>query len=480
MYTIDDFKTLGLYEEKAAEEDHEFVSGKVISNLPSKIQYALANSGGSTHGSNKSSQDASVITLMLRHGLSADDCYATFMQSPRGRDAVTRKNGHSEDYLSRTIRRAMSFVSENPNPVSSKLQVNFANRRTDEVGTGIIISKAHEVETEKVNWLWPGFIPAGRLTLLAGDPSMGKSTIVADIISRMSKGKLMPSGVRGITGSSLVASAEDAPEDTIVPRLIASDADLKRVGIIREVREEQEVGENSTRYLSFPRDLNLLRETLTNQSCRLLIIDPLNAFIERGVDTYKDQDIRSILHPLEMIAQETGTAIVIVAHLNKKEDASTLYRIGGSIGFIGAARSVLAVTRQDDLRILFSLKSNLCRRPTSLSYEIRDTKKVKSTKNTWKGEDTIHSSSIRWLGEVDFDPFVKKAEASPTGASEEEARSFLRSLLSEGAVEVDTIYDQAKQAGITKTVINRVRASVDVTAVRRSGNWFWQINQTES
>lgn len=473
MYTIDDFKRLGLYEERSSEEEYVFSEGRVATSLSSRIQYSLNNPGGNTHNSNRSSQDSSVITSMLRAGINPNDTFKTFANSPRGADARERKNSHFEDYLQRTIRKCIAFIESSP--VSSSVKVNFSNQKLNPSATGMVISMGNEIEVEKVNWIWPGYIPAGKLTLIAGDPSMGKSTIVSDILSRISRGKVMPSGVRGVTGNSLVASAEDAPEDTIIPRIVASGGDLNRIGVIREVRDESEVTSDESRYLSFPRDLNLLRKTLKNRACRVLVIDPINAFLDRQTDTNNDKDIRAILHPLEKIAQETGTSILIVAHLNKKEDSSMLYRIGGSIGWVGAARSVLAVSYHDEQRILFPLKCNLVKRPPAISYEIKDVKKTKSTSNTWLGEEVINSSAIRWLGEVEFDPFAKKVDGTTRATQDEEAKTFLRSLLTNGAVQVDLIYEQAKGAGISRIVVNRIRAQAQVEVIRRSGNWFWQL-----
>jgi hypothetical protein len=469
VYRIEQFRQLGLYQEASASEECSLDGGAIVT-VPPKIANLLATVGGNSFGGDKSKQDSSVITMMIQGGLSAADTYATFRASAKGLDAIERKNGHSEDYMTRTIERALAFVHANP----SKISVDFSNAKSRPEGTGLIVSMGHEVETEKVHWVWPGYIPAGKLTLIAGDPGMGKSTLVGDLIARISRGSHLPSGQRSITGTSLIASAEDSPEDTIIPRLIACGANLKRVGVIREVRDESAVDEES-RYLCFPRDLTLLRNTLVSTGARILVIDPLNAFVEKGVDTYKDQDIRRILHPLETMAQETGTAIIIVAHLNKKEDSSTLYRVGGTIGFVGAARSVLAVTKlPDDSNVMFWLKGNLARRPPSMAYEIRQVRKTKTATNTWKGENTIHSSSIRWLGEVDYDPRSKNQNATPEARVMEEATEFLRQVLQQSQeVDTEALYAEARAAGIAKSHLNRVKSSLNVVQTRRNGKWFW-------
>ena len=180
---------------------------------------------------------------------------------------------------------------------------------------------------------------------------------------------------------------------------------------------------------------------------------------------------------MESMAEETGTAILIVAHLNKKEDSSTLYRVGGSIGFIGAARSVLAVTKlPDETRVLYSLKSNLSARPASMAYEIKQVRKNKTTSNTWLGEDTINSSGVRWLGEVDFNPFAKDPVAAPNTVVTEEASDFLRQvLIASPDSDVENIYREARQAGVNRGNLHRAKSNLGVVQTRRNGTWFWNL-----
>ena len=474
MYKIEDFKRLGYYTEKPVAEECEFGEGKIIpkSKLPDKVRELLSEAGGSSHGGDYSRQDSAVITSMLSAGFSPEDIYATFAASKRGKHAAERKEGHLEDYVKRTIEKAAGYLKSKA-PLD-KVSVNFARTRNTQPGAGLVISMGHQVEVEKPKWLWPGYIPAGKLTILAGDPGMGKSTIVLDILSRISKGTFLPSGNRGVTGMSLICSAEDSAEDTIVPRLIAADANLEKIGIIREVRDDAD--DDETRFLSLPRDLELLRETLVEKGCRVLVIDPLNAFLEKGTDTYKDQDMRRVLHPLEAIAEESGTAILVVAHLTKKEDTGALYRIGGSIGFIGAARSVLSVSRlEDDTRVLYSLKCNLTVRPPSLSYETKQVRRISGNGHgTWMGDQEVHSSGIRWLGEVDFNPLAKTANKSDS-KMDMEATDFLREVLQEaGEMETTQLYKESRIAGVSRPALNKVKQELGIKAIKKHDAWYWK------
>ena len=246
---------------------------------------------------------------------------------------------------------------------------------------------------------------------------------------------------------------------------------MSRVGVIREVKIEDQLC-----YLSLPRDLNRLRKLVVARGARLLIIDPLNAFLERGTDTYKDQDIRSVLAPVEQMAEETGVAVLIIAHLTKKEDSSVLYRVGGSIGFIGAARSVLAVgeTGKKNLRVLYSLKSNLAKKPQPLGYETRQVTRHRKNASEWKGEEKIVSSVIRWKGTVDYDPSNRSAVSGDKAASE--AENFLQQSLTDSGVSVEDLYAEAKRAGISRGQLNRMKTEMGLKITKgRDGNWVWSM-----
>lgn len=479
--------------------DFDGRSGRDITELlPQEIRESLGRIGGAEKNGDRSRQDSSLITSILSLGYSPEDIYVTFANSVRGKHAAERKGSHWEDYLARTIKSAAAYLhrnstgSESSEPEEDKaeekstrkseagISVNFGRKRKDSSGgrEGLIVTMGTEIEVERSQWLWPGYIPAGKITVLAGDPGMGKSTIALDIVARISRGSHLPSGGRSVSGTCIVASAEDAPEDTIIPRLIIAGANLDRVGLVREVR----LMDDEIRFLSLPRDLQKLRDTLISRGARLMIIDPFNSFMEKGTDTYKDQDVRMVLSPLEAMAEETGAAIVIVAHLNKKEDASTLYRVGGSIGFIGAARSVLAVTHtpKENIKVLYSLKSNLAKRPPSLSYETRQHTKTRTEEKQWLGEEKVTSSGIRWRGEVDFDPMQSGAGFSDEAKAENEAEGFLRQALVDGEVATDDIYTEARRAGISKTQINRVKTQLGVKSrKRRDGSWTWSLPSGE-
>lgn len=475
-FSLDFWKEHGIYEKKIVEEaDISIAGGKnVTARLSEKIRDQLSHTESDSHQGDKSRQDSAVITAMLADHHKPEDVYATFAASARGKAAAER-HPYFEDYLSRTIKKAIGFLDKGKSSgTNESISVDFAKKRLTSTAEGLNIVMVKRIEVEKTQWLWNPYLPAGKLVILAGDPGMGKSTIALDLVARISAGRLLPTGERSITGTCLVASAEDAPGDTIAPRLIAAEANLERVGIINGLRIEGE-----QEYLQFPRDFELLKTAITDKGARLLIIDPLNAFLEKGTDTYKDQDVRRILHPLGDMAEETGCTILIVAHLNKKDEGNTLYRVGGTIGFVGAARSVLAVSNsaKEGIRVLYSLKSNLSKKPPSLAYETRQIRKVKKTPEEWQGPDELTSNGIRWRGVVAFDP--SKGAVLEQEKADNGAQKFLMDVLSDGGeIDTDTIYADAKKAGVLRSHLNHVKTKMGVTLKkRRDGKWTWSLPQ---
>src|SRR5712692_3987133 len=181
----------------------------------------------------------------------------------------------------------------------------------------------------------------------------------------------MPDGTEGAGGGVLVLSAEDGAADTIVPRLIAAEAYLPLVRILETVPCA-----DGERQPEIPTDLGLIDRVARQICAKLIILDPIVAFLAGSANAHRDQDVRRVLAPLAAMAQSTGAAVLVIRHLNKTLGDNPLYRGGGSIAFIGAARSgLLAAPDPDDesgsARILASTKCNLGPRPESLRYAIR-------------------------------------------------------------------------------------------------------------
>ena len=168
----------------------------------------------------------------------------------------------------------------------------------------------------------------------------------------------------------VIASAEDGVADTIKPRLMAAGGDPSKVLFLAEVPD----GEGGERPLSLPEDVQIIERAALRVGAKLVIIDPLMAFISPSLDPNKDRDVRRALAPLKVIAENTG-AVVIIRHLVKATEKKALYRGGASIGIIGVARSGLLVANHpedENRRVLAPLKSNLGKFAPSFEFELAE------------------------------------------------------------------------------------------------------------
>ena len=339
--------------------------------------------------------------------------------------------------------------------------------REEEVGpVGVLLS---EVECERVAWLWPGRIPLGKITVLDGDPGLGKSTLALDLAARVTRGGLMPDGSPGVDGGVVILTAEDGLGDTVRPRLEAAGGDPTRVVALQTVG----TGDNE-RAVSLE-NLQALEQAIRRVGAKLVIVDPVMAFLGTQTDSHRDQDIRRCLAPLARLAETSGAAFLIIRHLNKASGGNPIYRGGGSIGIIGAARSGLLVSKDPDeeaRRVLASTKSNLSRPPESLSFELED--RAGAVRVKWLGASKHSASSL-----------LAESDNEQDRAAVDEAKDFLRDALAGGPQPAKDVQRGAREAGISDATLRRAKSALHVTArkVGRPGmpgqGWVWALPEDD-
>jgi RecA-family ATPase len=215
----------------------------------------------------------------------------------------------------------------------------------------------------------------GKITALDGHPGQGKSTLTMALAACASNGHPLPGqGVRNPTGV-IILSAEDEAEDTIVPRLMAHDADLSRIYILDAVAPK---GQERKHLWRLPDDIGILESAIRECGAGLVVIDPLMAYLGSQHDSYRDQDVRMALHPLADMAKRTRAAVLLVRHLTKGGSGPALMRGSGSIGIIGAARAGLLVAPDPDdpeeqNRVVAVTKMNLGKRGASWEFRLVST-----------------------------------------------------------------------------------------------------------
>jgi archaellum biogenesis ATPase FlaH len=334
---------------------------------------------------------------------------------------------------------------------------------------GVTLTTLADVKPERVSWLWPGRIPVGKLVTLDGDPGLGKSTLALSFAVPITTSAPWPDGsVCEHRGAVLIMSAEDGLADTVRPRLDAAGADVTKVHAIEGVTILDEHGERILRPLTLA-DVAALDEAINRTGARLLVIDVVMAYLPAGTDSHKDQDIRRVLSRLATLADRTGCTILLLRHLNKASGPDPLYRGGGSIGIVGAARAGLLVAPDPDdteRRVLASVKSNLGPAPDSLAYRL-------------VGEGEFGVARVQWEGQTGHTArsLLAQPSADDDGAGTE-AEQWLSDYLTElGAARSKDVKADAAKAGIRERTLQRAVKSLGVTVESRDFprvTW-WQL-----
>jgi hypothetical protein len=333
-----------------------------------------------------------------------------------------------------------------------------------------------DVQAEPINWLWPGRIARGKLTLLAGDPGLGKSFLTLDIAARVTTGAGWPDDPhkRGEPGGVILLSAEDDPADTIRPRMDAARGDVARVALLQAVKVwNPGTGKHESTPFTLSEDLIHLETAIASVAdCKLVIIDPISAYMGggSGFDSHKNTDVRAILGPLALVAARADVAVLAVTHL-RKGDGAALYRAMGSLAFVAAARMAWAVAKDPEepaRRLLLPMKANVAAEPTGLAFHLSpegDTAVV-----AWS-KDPVEVSADDALA-----PPARKRGPDADGL--DAATTWLRRALSGGPRPASDIIDEARDGeGIAKRTLDRARRELQVRAYRPvvPGPWFWSL-----
>jgi hypothetical protein len=318
------------------------------------------------------------------------------------------------------------------------------------------------VVPKDVDWLWQPWIPLGMLTLMDGDPGLGKSSLCLDLAARVSRGWGMPGSPEGVVtepAAVLLLSAEDSLSHTIRPRLDAADADPALICSLEAFKTC-----DGERPPILPFDVEEIETIIRDRNVRLVVIDPFLAYLDGQVHSHVDQEVRRVLHRLKLLAERTGVAIILVRHLNKLDGAPALYRGGGSIGIVGAVRSALVCGYHPDNKMAYVLAANKCNlaaMPRSRLYQVVVSGKV--GRIAWGEETDLMANEI--LGHRKAVSAVERCEEK------------IRELLPEGRHMTTREFEETlANAGFSERVINRARRALGVKSQRvgygQDGAWM--------
>ena len=335
-----------------------------------------------------------------------------------------------------------------------------------------------DVKPERVRWLWPSRIALGKLTVIAGDPGLGKSFLTLDMAARVTTGTPWPDRPedgQANGGGVVLLTAEDDLADTVRPRLDAAGAVARRINALEAVRDSDGDGNPKQRAFNLAQDLEALESAIARVTgCRLVIIDPISAYVGK-TDSYKNTDVRALLAPLGELAARRGVAVVAVTHLRKGEGAA-IYRAMGSLAFVAAARAVYVVSRDPEdasgnRRFFLPTKNNLGNDRDGLAYCLvpdGDTARVAWERDpvTESVDDVLSASA----GSV--------KRPGPDPAERNVAVEWLRDRLTDGPQPVgELLRAAAREICVSKSTLRRARDALGVSTEKTAfkGHWAWAL-----
>jgi hypothetical protein len=343
-------------------------------------------------------------------------------------------------------------------------------------GMGLTFLRADHVEPKPLNPLWPGRMYIGKLTTLAGMPDQGKSVVTCDIAARVTRGDEWPDGSgRAPEGSVIILSAEDDPEDTIAPRLLAAGAVMERVYILNSLV----VTKLAKRMFNIAEDLARLTAFVkVHPDVRALFIDPANAYMgtSKEHDSFRDSDVRAVLGPLKEWAEEHQIAVIIITHFKKGGTGRAIDQVMGSLAFTALSRSAWAFIEEKDAdgkatgrKVMAKIKQNITEPVDALAYTLVGVEVAEG----------ISAPRVQW-GEVvagNADDVMAAAKPRPAAALSM-AVAFLRAQLADGPKPTREVNQAAREFPISEKTLARAKEELHVISEQTKAGWMWRLPET--
>lgn len=328
------------------------------------------------------------------------------------------------------------------------------------------------VKVEQIEWLLYPFIPFGKVTIIQGDPGEGKTTMVLQIIAKLTRGEpilLNKKSQKEAQQDSeenlkqevlsqdnpiqpvnvIYQTAEDGLGDTIKPRLLSAGADCSRVLVIDD--REQPLTMVDVR----------IEEAIMQTKARMVVLDPIQGFLGTDVDMHRANEIRPLMKRMAVLAEKYHCAIILIGHMNKNSNGKSSYRGLGSIDFQAAARSVLIVGRLKDepaTRVMCHVKSSLAPEGKSVAFRLD-----KETGFQWIGEYDISADDL--------------LSGDARGQKSRIAKEFLLDILADGGMAQKKIEEEASKQGIKKKTLRNAKQELEIDSVKRGNQWFWILSE---
>jgi len=331
------------------------------------------------------------------------------------------------------------------------------------------------LKLEKLKWLWPNRIPLGKISLLVGDPGIGKSFLSLYMAAQVSTGRpWVDTPAPTEPGSVVILTAEDDLADTVGVRLKAAGADLGKIYYIDAIV----AGDKRYGLYNLTRDMDILIKTVQAiPDIKLIIIDPISAYME-GKNENKNAEVREYLNPLANLAKVADLSILGITHMNKNQLIQSAYRVLGSIAFTAAVRAVWLVHKdpEDETRRLFiPTKGNLSKDPTGLSFTLHSRQVKTETGLADSAYCAFSPDAVHITAEELLAPKTDRKTPKRDAAAD-----WLQEYLSDGPKLAQDIFNLGAQMGYSSATLKRVKSKLSIQSVRTSesdgsGKWEWSL-----
>jgi predicted ATP-dependent serine protease len=311
------------------------------------------------------------------------------------------------------------------------------------------IIRMSEVQSQEIEWLWYPYIPYGKLTIIQGDPGDGKTTLVLNIAAKLSKGTGIDEAMQVSKPMNIIyQTAEDGLADTVKPRLESAGADCEKIAVIDE----------SEKSLSMIDER--LEQAIIRTNARLLILDPIQAYLGGGMDMNRANEARDMTKKLGLLAEKYHCAIILIGHMNKAAGNKAAYRGMGSIDFFAVARSVLLVGRvegQSNTRAVVQIKNNLAPFGQSKAFELEE-------------------GGFRWLGDYEITADEMLGGFAPKVNKLEQAKRLLMELAETNhSMQSKEIIELAEEQGISQRTLEKAKKELHIKVQKIGNIWYWKL-----
>lgn len=311
-----------------------------------------------------------------------------------------------------------------------------------------------EITSKEVEWLWYPYIPYGKITILQGDPGDGKSTFALNVAAIVTRGDSLPDGGKIESPQTVIYQcAEDGMEDTIKPRLVSADANCSRVAFI------------DSKGATITLDDARIEQAIMETGARLLILDPLQAFLDGDSNMRSAAKMRVLLSKLSDLAKKYNCAVLLIGHMTKAEHGKSLYRGLGSIDIAALARSVLMITRDEkvpEIRYMIPVKSSLAPEGPAIGFTMSA------------------AYGFQWIGRCSVDMKDTSVSSSEHTSKKEKAINLLEIMLSAEDVPSVEVIERMRRIGIGERTVRTAQKELGVQSYRKNNMWYLSMNYEET